>query len=128
MPAPDGVSVDHRHVGDPIDDALARLADPLVTELTAGHPERIKIVRQRHLRLDLLRHVTDEPSPLVRHGDLRQSGEGRPPSRARAAPPSEVADAAAGSPRLTVYSAAGTWASTDWIAWAAPSRPTIRPG
>ena len=30
-PAPDGVSVDHRHVGDPIDDALARLAEPLVT-------------------------------------------------------------------------------------------------
>jgi predicted RNA-binding Zn ribbon-like protein len=42
VPAPDGVSVDHRHVGDPIDDALARLADPLVTELTDGHPERIK--------------------------------------------------------------------------------------
>lgn len=43
VPAPDGVSVDHRHVGDPIDDALARLADPLVSELTAGHPERIRI-------------------------------------------------------------------------------------
>ena len=43
VPAPDGVSVDHRHVGDPIDDALARLADPLVVELTTGHPERIKI-------------------------------------------------------------------------------------
>lgn len=43
VPAPDGVSVDHRHVGDPIDDALARLADPLVTELTAGHPERIRV-------------------------------------------------------------------------------------
>jgi predicted RNA-binding Zn ribbon-like protein len=43
VPAPDGVNVDHRHVGDPIDDALARLADPLVSELTAGHPERIKI-------------------------------------------------------------------------------------
>jgi predicted RNA-binding Zn ribbon-like protein len=42
VPAPDGVSVDHRHVGDPIDDALARLADPLVSELTDGHPERIK--------------------------------------------------------------------------------------
>jgi predicted RNA-binding Zn ribbon-like protein len=42
VPAPDGVNVDHRHVGDPIDDALARLADPLVIELTAGHPERIK--------------------------------------------------------------------------------------
>lgn len=43
LPAPDGVSVDHRHVGDPIDDALARLADPLVAELTSGHPERIRI-------------------------------------------------------------------------------------
>jgi predicted RNA-binding Zn ribbon-like protein len=42
VPGPDGVHVDHRHVGDPIDDALARLADPLVTELTAGHPDRIK--------------------------------------------------------------------------------------
>ena len=43
VPAYDGVSVDHRHVGDPIDDALARLADPLVTELTGGHPERIRV-------------------------------------------------------------------------------------
>ena len=43
VPAPDGVSVDHRHVGDPIDDALARLADPLVGELTSGDPERIRI-------------------------------------------------------------------------------------
>ena len=43
VPAPDGCYVDHRHVGDPVDDALARLADPLVSELTAGHPERIKV-------------------------------------------------------------------------------------
>jgi predicted RNA-binding Zn ribbon-like protein len=43
VPAPDGCSVDHRHVGDPVDDALARLTEPLVTELTDGHPERIKI-------------------------------------------------------------------------------------
>lgn len=43
IPAPDGVSVDHRHVGDPVDDALARLADPLVHELADGHPERIRI-------------------------------------------------------------------------------------
>ena len=43
IPAPDGVNVDHRHVGDPIDDALSRLADPLVRELTGGHPERIRI-------------------------------------------------------------------------------------
>ena len=43
VPATDGVSVDHRHVGDPVDDALARLADPLVIELTSGNPERIKV-------------------------------------------------------------------------------------
>jgi predicted RNA-binding Zn ribbon-like protein len=43
VPSTDGISVDHRHVGDPIDDALARLADPLVRELTSGHPERIRI-------------------------------------------------------------------------------------
>ena len=43
IPEPDGVSVDHRHIGDPIDDALARLSEPLVTELTAGHPDRIRV-------------------------------------------------------------------------------------
>jgi predicted RNA-binding Zn ribbon-like protein len=42
-PSPDGVSVDHRHVGDPVDDALARLSEALVAELTGGHPERIRI-------------------------------------------------------------------------------------
>lgn len=37
------VTVDHRHVGDPVDDALARLADPLIVELTSGDPDRIKV-------------------------------------------------------------------------------------
>jgi predicted RNA-binding Zn ribbon-like protein len=44
VPSSDGcVAVDHRHVGDPIDDALARLCDPLVAELTSGDPERIRV-------------------------------------------------------------------------------------
>jgi predicted RNA-binding Zn ribbon-like protein len=44
VPSSDGcVAVDHRHVGDPVDDALARLCDPLVTELTGGDPDRIRI-------------------------------------------------------------------------------------
>ncbi len=43
VPSTDGcVTVDHRHVGDPVDDALARLADPIVLELTSGQPERIR--------------------------------------------------------------------------------------
>ena len=41
--APNGCSVDHRHVGDPIDDALARIADPMVRELADGHPDRIRV-------------------------------------------------------------------------------------
>jgi predicted RNA-binding Zn ribbon-like protein len=40
---PDGVSVGHSHVGDPLDDALARLADPLVQEIQSGHADRVRI-------------------------------------------------------------------------------------
>ena len=58
-------------------------ADPLVVELTAGHPERIRDLRQRHLPLGLLRHLAHRPTALVRHGDLWQPGQGRPPPRPR---------------------------------------------
>ena len=43
VPGPEGCYVDHRHIGDPIDDALARIADPLMSELTGGVPERIRV-------------------------------------------------------------------------------------
>ena len=33
VPGPDGLRLDHRHVGDPVDDALANLATPIVQEL-----------------------------------------------------------------------------------------------
>ena len=38
-----GVRVGHRHVGDPIDDGLARLAEPIVREISGGRPERLRI-------------------------------------------------------------------------------------
>jgi predicted RNA-binding Zn ribbon-like protein len=41
--ADDGVRVGHRHVGDPVDDALARLAEPIVVEISSGRPERFRI-------------------------------------------------------------------------------------
>src|SRR5439155_20632312 len=41
--AADGLSVGHRHIGDPIDDALARLAEPLVDQIQAGNADRIRI-------------------------------------------------------------------------------------
>jgi predicted RNA-binding Zn ribbon-like protein len=43
VPGPDGVTVGHRHVGDPLDDALATLVEPIVRELTAGRRDRLRI-------------------------------------------------------------------------------------
>jgi predicted RNA-binding Zn ribbon-like protein len=43
VPAPDGVSLDHRHIGDPVDGAMARLAESIARELSQGHPERLRI-------------------------------------------------------------------------------------
>ena len=42
-PAADGIRVGHRHVGDPVDDALARLAQPVVQAIATGHEDRIRI-------------------------------------------------------------------------------------
>ena len=39
----DGIGIGHRHVGDPIDDALARVAEPLVQELASGNPDRLRV-------------------------------------------------------------------------------------
>ena len=43
VPAPDGVSLDHRHDGDPIYGALARLSEAVARELTQGDPQRLRI-------------------------------------------------------------------------------------
>lgn len=42
VPNADGLRLDHRHVGDPIDDALANLVEPIVREIAAGRPARIR--------------------------------------------------------------------------------------
>jgi predicted RNA-binding Zn ribbon-like protein len=42
-PAADGITVGHRHVGDPVDDALARLTQPVVQAIATGHEDRIRI-------------------------------------------------------------------------------------
>ncbi len=41
--ADDGVRLGHSHVGDPIDDVLARIAEPIVREIGEGHDDRIRI-------------------------------------------------------------------------------------
>ena len=43
VPAADGVSLDHRHEGDPINGALARLSEAVARELTQDDKERLRI-------------------------------------------------------------------------------------
>ncbi len=39
----DGVSLDHRHEGDPLDDALARIAERLAREISGDRADRLRI-------------------------------------------------------------------------------------
>ncbi len=92
VPSSDGcVAVDHRHVGDPIDDALARLADPLVNELVSGRPERIKICDN-----DRCRWVFYDTSRTSRRRwcDMSTCGNRAKAARHRARSKSAEADAA----------------------------------
>ena len=41
--ADDGVRLGHSHVGDAVDDLLARIVEPIVREIGNGHDERIRI-------------------------------------------------------------------------------------
>jgi predicted RNA-binding Zn ribbon-like protein len=43
VPANDGVKLGHSHVGDAVDDALARIAEPIVRALGTGQDDRIRI-------------------------------------------------------------------------------------
>jgi predicted RNA-binding Zn ribbon-like protein len=43
VPAPDGISLDHRHEGDPIDGALARLTESVAREVSQGDADRLRI-------------------------------------------------------------------------------------
>ncbi len=50
VPAPDGVSLDHKHEGDPVDGALGRLAEAIARELTQGRPERLRVCQNPECR------------------------------------------------------------------------------
>lgn len=40
---PDGVRLGHSHVGDAVDDVLARIAEPIVREIGSGREDRIRV-------------------------------------------------------------------------------------
>jgi predicted RNA-binding Zn ribbon-like protein len=50
VPATDGVSLDHRHEGDPIEGALGRLTESIARELTQGRPERLRVCENPECR------------------------------------------------------------------------------
>ena len=57
----DGLRLDHRHTDDPIADALARLAEPIVREVTAGRRDRLRACAN-----DACRWVFYDASPTGR--------------------------------------------------------------
>lgn len=61
VPAHDGVSLDHRHEGDPIDGALARLAESIARELTQPESARLRVCAN-----DSCRWVFYDSSPAGR--------------------------------------------------------------
>jgi predicted RNA-binding Zn ribbon-like protein len=50
VPAPDGCSLDHRHEGDPIRGALARLAESIARELTQPDVDRLRVCANEDCR------------------------------------------------------------------------------
>ena len=50
VPAPDGVSLDHRHQGDPVDGALARLVESIARELIQGETSRLRVCENQQCR------------------------------------------------------------------------------
>jgi predicted RNA-binding Zn ribbon-like protein len=50
VPAPDGVSLDHRHQGDPVDGAIARLAEAVARELIQVDTGRLRVCENPQCR------------------------------------------------------------------------------
>jgi predicted RNA-binding Zn ribbon-like protein len=44
------VSLDHKHEGDPIAGALARLTESVASEVSEGHPEQLRICANEDCR------------------------------------------------------------------------------
>jgi predicted RNA-binding Zn ribbon-like protein len=61
VPAADGVSLDHRHEGDPISGAMARLSEAVTRELTGDNSRRLRICAN-----DECRWVFNDHSPAGR--------------------------------------------------------------
>lgn len=50
VPSPDGGAWDHKHEGDPVEGALARLVESIAREVSQGHPERMRVCANEECR------------------------------------------------------------------------------
>lgn len=50
VPTPDGRGWDHKHEGDPVEGALARLVESIAREISQGHPERMRVCANEECR------------------------------------------------------------------------------
>jgi predicted RNA-binding Zn ribbon-like protein len=86
----DGVSIGHSHVGDPLDDALARLADPLVQEIQSGRSDRVRICANdtcRWVFFDESRSGRRIWCDMASCGNRAKAARHRARAKANAAPP-----------------------------------------
>ena len=96
-PEEGGVRVGHRHEGDPLDGALARIAQPLVDEVASGRPERLRVCAN-----DACRWVFFDASPTGRRRWCSMASCGNRAKAARHRARRRSTDAAAtdaGAPR-----------------------------
>ncbi len=91
VPAADGVSLDHRHEGDPVSGALARLSEAVARELTQGDFHRLRICAN-----DDCRWVFRDYSPAARRKWCDMSSCGNRAKAARHRARMKSADQAAG--------------------------------
>ena len=99
--SPDGVSVGHSHVGDPLDDALARLADPLVHEIGAGRADRIRVCANdtcRWVFFDESRGGQRRWCDMASCGNRAKAARHRARIKAKTAAKTQAAEAATAKP------------------------------
>lgn len=95
VPASDGVSLDHRHEGDPISGALARLSETIARELTQADKERLRVCAN-----DECRWVFRDNSPAGRRKwcDMSSCGNRAKAARHRERQKHKTDQAVAGPP------------------------------
>jgi predicted RNA-binding Zn ribbon-like protein len=100
--ADDGVRLGHSHVGDVLDDALARIAEPIVREIGSGREDRIRICANdtcRWIFFDESRPGNRRWCDMATCGNRAKARRHRARLRTTSAPP--ASRPASGRPRST---------------------------